>query len=147
MPPEWTAPRWIIKAAGAFYGFDVGASPIRSAKQMVLQIAAECLIAIRSSPGNGMDVSAGPPGAIQNAFPCAHMLGESNGFDLAGRGASRHEAHRALELKVSWWRLRCRRRLGRNHSATLTPYSGPDYWASRPCGSQSSIGLPSGSCK
>jgi hypothetical protein len=51
---------------------------------------AESLIAIKSSPANGIDVAACLPWAIRPALPGPLTPGESKGFDPAGRGASRH---------------------------------------------------------
>jgi len=51
---------------------------------------AESLIAIKSSPANGIDVAASLPWAIRPALPGPRTRGESNSFDPAGRGASQH---------------------------------------------------------
>jgi hypothetical protein len=59
-------------------------------KQAVLQMGAESLITIKSSPANGIDVAAGLPWAIRAALPGPHVWGGSKSYDPPGRGASQH---------------------------------------------------------
>ena len=96
---------------------------------------AESLIAIKSSPANGIDVAACLPWAIRPALPGPRTRGESKSFDPAGRGASQHivKTRAASAVIQPLWNYAicvaslplCSQRAFGRRIALLKPFRGP----------------------